>query len=253
MARASNPLNEFTPNSQGTIAKLVVRESLVVPDGFFPSNIPAPPNSVTFMEDFVNGAQLLMSVQSANVYAEVVSLPNNLDPTFKVGALNMFINTGLPPGVAMQTSLDWSGIVGAGVAPVDVVPFQIFGCDAVRTIRAKVVSGVARDIDFWIGGDWGFRLRPVSVSPNWYLWTGGGGYDTGVPADDQPHTFQIRFTGADGRQRAFIDGVQCLEIFPGNAQFQRFYRMETLDPGADSECSMAVDYDLLTVSGLDRD
>lgn len=33
MARSQNPLCEFTPNSQGTIAKLVVREQLIGPDG----------------------------------------------------------------------------------------------------------------------------------------------------------------------------------------------------------------------------
>jgi len=45
MARASNPLNEFTPNSQGTIAKLVVRESLVVPDGWVPPGGSVPTNN----------------------------------------------------------------------------------------------------------------------------------------------------------------------------------------------------------------
>lgn len=34
MARSQNPLCEFTPNSQGTIAKLVVREQLIMPPGY---------------------------------------------------------------------------------------------------------------------------------------------------------------------------------------------------------------------------
>jgi|SRR6478609_89798 len=34
MSRARNPLNEFTPNSQGTISKLIVRDELQVPDSF---------------------------------------------------------------------------------------------------------------------------------------------------------------------------------------------------------------------------
>lgn len=34
MSRARNPLNEFTPNSQGTISKLVIRDELQVPDTF---------------------------------------------------------------------------------------------------------------------------------------------------------------------------------------------------------------------------